>query len=190
MTQGEGSQDIGIIADGEIEMCYKVQKGNILPIAKMGELDWFGETVLARNNIQLVSLKCVGNVTIVFVPKAALIESMSQDVIIMQNVIACLSDRISSVSRYALMNIDNNTLGKIGRQLLNQVEMLSTHYSGCDVIELKLTKCHIAALIGHTRQAIIPHLNKYVELKLLSFGYGTVTINSVEELKKYINSKP
>lgn len=188
INQGEASKEIGIIADGEIEICYKSQQGNILPVAMIGELDWFGETVLARNNIRLVSLKCIGNVSIVFVPKAALIDSMSQDVIIMQNVIACLSDRISSVSRYALMHIDNNTLGKIGRQLLNQVEMLSMHYSERDVIELKLTKCHIAALIGHTRQAIIPHLNKYTELNLLSFGYGSVTINSVKELKNYVNS--
>ncbi|MGO2508670.1 MAG: Crp/Fnr family transcriptional regulator [Vibrio hibernica] len=187
-NQGESSNEIGIIADGEIEICYKSQQGYILPIAIIGELDWFGETVLSRNNIRLVSLKCLGNVTVVFVPKAALLESMSQDVIIMQNVIACLSDRISSVGRYALMHIDNNTLGKIGRQLLNQVEMFSTYYSSRDVIELKLTKCQIAALIGHTRQAIIPYLNKYSELNLLSFGYGIVTINSIENLKGYVNS--
>ncbi|WP_186294763.1 Crp/Fnr family transcriptional regulator [Vibrio algivorus] len=185
VRQGEKNSDIGILADGELEINYKTHQEQVLPIAKIRPLEWFGENAFSINN-SLVSAKTTENSSVVFISKSVLFEAMAADEVIMNNVMMCLSDRVSSISRFALSYIDNDTLSKIGKHILNQVEMFSSNELPSECIELRLTKAHLAALIGQTRQSIIPYLNKYTELDLLSFGYGTIKINNINKLRAYI----
>lgn len=185
--QGKDNQEIGVLADGELEMWYTTPKGKHLPITKFGALGWFGSSALANDTENLVTVKTTRNSSVVFISKDLLMQAMAQDPVIMENVIRCLSNRISSISRFAFTYIDNDTLAKIGKQIISQVEMFSSCHSHSDEIELHLTKSHIASLIGQTRQSIVPYLNKYTELDLITFGYGTVKINNMSRLKKYIN---
>ncbi|WP_089137395.1 Crp/Fnr family transcriptional regulator [Vibrio rumoiensis] len=186
VRQGDRNSDIGILADGELEIIYQSPQNQIIPISKIKPLGWFGESALSQNS-PLVSVKTTQDSSIIFISKEALMHVMSKDTAIMNNVMKCLADRITSISRFALTYIDNDTLSKIGKQILNQVEMFSPYSCSSEVIELRLTKSDIAALIGQTRQSIIPYLNQYSDLKLLTFGYGTVKINNIDKLKVYID---
>ncbi|MGV3002783.1 Crp/Fnr family transcriptional regulator [Vibrio sp. E150_018] len=185
VRQGNKNRDIGILVDGELEVTYRTHQDQAIPIAKIKPLEWFGESGFSTNN-SLVSAKTTENSSVIFIPKSVLFDAMATDGVIMNNVMMCLSDRVFAISRFALSHIDNNTLSKIGKQILNQIEMFSSYKSSPECIELRLTKAHLAALIGQTRQSIIPYLNKYTELDLLSFGYGTIKINNINRLRAYV----
>ncbi|HCH02832.1 MAG TPA: Crp/Fnr family transcriptional regulator [Vibrio sp.] len=185
VRQGERNSDIGVLADGELEINYRTHQDQVLPIAKIKPLEWFGESAFSTNN-SLVSAKTTENSSVIFISTSVLFEAMNTDEVIMNNVMMCLSDRVFAISRFALSHIDNDTLSKIGKQILNQVEMFSSYESPPECIELRLTKTHLAALIGQTRQSISPYLNKYIELGLLSFGYGTIKINNINRLRAYV----
>ena len=43
VRQGDRNSDIGILADGELEIIYQSPQNQIIPISKIKPLGWFGE---------------------------------------------------------------------------------------------------------------------------------------------------
>ena len=94
----------------------------------------------------------------------------------------------------AISIIEDNALrdmpGRVGRRLLFLAQMHEPGETGEGPVTFKLTREHIANMMGMTRQGVHRVLKALEREGLIAFSYGRVTVPDREALRRYLEERP
>ena len=186
--QDAPAEELLILASGQVGVYRRNEQGSNLLVAKVTTGGWFGEASFIPGFNRVVSIKALEDAIIVKLPTSRFIELCQIDPMLMRNTFSALARRGASIGHFALNNMTTNIPLKIARTILSHIEILGNQEPGKQTIKIKMTRSELAMVVGITRQALNKYIVSFVEEGTIAVGYGSITINSLESLKKKIET--
>lgn len=176
-----------IIAKGSVRINSISTKGKEVTLMIFDAGSWFGDNVFSPSMRRIFGATAHSDVTLLELPgdkfRQLLVKYPQSYPVILELLSRRLWSAISVIEDDAIRSIEE----RIGRRLL----LLTTYQtsqtaSTATPCTLKITREHIANMMGLTRQSVHKVLKKLEELGVISLSYGSITILSPKELEAYI----
>lgn len=183
--RGEVQSALSVVGSGSVRISSSNEAGRevILTLFEAGA--WFGDTVFSPGMPRVFGATAHSAGELVELPGQEYRALLARYPQAYPRTLDMLSRRLWS----AISIIEDNALldmpGRIGRRLLFLAE---TYDRGQDSgpVTFKLTREHIANMMGMTRQGVHGVLKNLEEEGLIHFGYGVVTLPDPRALRDYL----
>lgn len=182
--RGEVQSALSVVGSGSVRISSSNAAGREVMLTLFEPGAWFGDTVFSPGMPRVFGAVANTAGELVEVPGQEYRELLARYPQAYPRTLDMLSRRLWS----AISIIEDNALrdmpGRVGRRLLFLAEMHDHSRSG--PVTFKLTREHIANMMGMTRQGVHGVLKNLEEEGLIRFGYGVVTLPDTEALRDYL----
>lgn len=186
-SRGEVQSTLSVVATGSVRISSTSSEGReiILTVFETGA--WFGDTVFSPGMPRVFGATAHTSGQLVEIPGQEYRDLLARYPQAYPRTLDMLSRRLWS----AISVIENDALrdtpGRIGQRLLFLAQM---HGDGARTVTFKLTREHIASMMGMTRQGVHGVLKTLEQQHLIQFRYGQVTIPDLPALQRYLDERP
>lgn len=185
LSVDEPTHSIGIILSGKIEIQKNFASGKIVTISHKEDGDLFGEgSVFSKASTYPCNIFAKTNVTALFITKSVMLTLISNDVILLDNLLNSLANRV------LVLNLTTELLSysciqqKIAFSLLNMMG----HYRSHHIITLPYSKKTWAECLNISRPSLFRELKVLCTKKILSVENRTITILNKDALNSLLNN--
>lgn len=185
LAAGDLTDEIIILASGELALRTTNEKGQEFTVTRLSVGGWFGEAAFIPETQVVLTVRALEDSIIVKIPVSDVFKLCEIDTNVMKNAIISMATRARSIGKFSLNNMTTSSSLKILRTILFHIEVLDTKYQSCSA-ELKLTRSELAHIVGLSRPALDKYLKPITQSGLVSYGYGVLTVFSVDALRKQI----
>jgi len=186
-ARGEVQSTLSVIGSGSVRIDSTSSEGReiILTVFEAGA--WFGDTVFSPGMPRVFGATAHTDGELVEIPGQEYRDLLARYPEAYPRTLDMLSRRLWS----AISIIEDNALrdvpGRVGRRLLFLAQM---HDRGPGPVTFKLTREHIANMMGMTRQGVHGVLKALERQHLIQFSYGRVTVPDLAALQRYLDETP
>ncbi len=178
----EGDPGIGfyVVSDGLIKI-YKLSsegKEQILHIFGPGEP--FGEVAVFAGRTFPAYAACLTSSTVLFFPRQAFVQLISENPSLALNMLAVLSLRL----RQFTVQIENLSLKEVPGRLAAYLLMLSVEQNSTTSVMLKISKSQLASLIGTIPETLSRMLNRMADRDLIRVDGRRIRLLNLEALQE------
>ncbi|MEO1901589.1 MAG: Crp/Fnr family transcriptional regulator [Alcanivorax sp.] len=188
-ARGEVQSALSVVGAGSVRISSTSSDGREIMLTLFEPGAWFGDTVFSPGMPRVFGATAHSDGELVEVPGQAYRDLLARYPQAYPRTLDMLSRRLWS----AISIIEDNGLrdmpGRVGRRLLFLAQM---HEHDGQVgeangpVTFKLTREHIANMMGMTRQGVHRVLKVLEGEGLIAFSYGRVTVPDREALRRYL----
>ena len=180
-SENDQADGFYIVAQGKVKI-YKVSlegKEQILHIFGQGEP--FGEVPVFTGNVFPANAQTLEKCTLIFFPRHAFIEFISNNIPVVLNMMGVLSMRL----RQFTVQIENLSLKEIPSRLAGYLLFLAEEQQyNKNIIYLNISKKQLASLLGTIPETLSRIFSKMNDRKLIKVQGKSIQILDLERLKE------
>lgn len=177
---------LSVIASGTVRISSVNAAGREAILVIFGSGSWFGDTVFSPGTPRVFGATAHGSAAVAELPGEGFRSLMARYPESYPVALDLLSRRLWS----AMAIIEEDALrgihARVGRRLLFLAQMHSTGARATDPVTLRLTREHIASMMGMTRQGVHKVLKHLEATGLIVPGYGRVVVINPARLESYL----
>lgn len=184
--RGEVQSTLSVVGTGNVRISSTNPEGREVILTLFHAGAWFGDTVFSPGMPRVFGATAHSDGELLEIPGQDYRALLSRSPEAYPRTLDMLSRRLWS----AISVIEDNALrdmpGRLGRRLLFLAETLDGH-ALTEPVTFKLTREHIASMLGMSRQGVHGVLKQLEKEGLVRFGYGTVTLPDPQALRYYLD---
>ena len=188
--KGEPQTFLCVIARGMVRINSVNQEGRESVLIVFDQGAWVGDAVFAPGADRVYGATAHTQATLVELPGAYFRDLMSRYPQCYPVVLEGISRRLWSAMTVIQEDALRGTTVRIGRRLLFLCDMQRGGAEPGGPVTVRLTREHIANMMGMTRQGVHRTLKQFQREGLVELGYGQVTICSEDALRRYLDCCP
>ena len=189
-ARGEVQSALSVVGAGSVRISSTSSDGREIMLTLFEPGAWFGDTVFSPGVPRVFGATAHSDGELVEVPGQGYRDLLARYPEAYPRTLDMLSRRLWS----AISIIEDNALrdmpGRVGRRLLFLAQMHEPGETGDGAVTFKLTREHIANMMGMTRQGVHRVLKALEREGLIAFSYGRVTVPDREALRRYLEERP
>ncbi len=169
-SQGDGAEAVFYIQTGKVKLTVVSKEGKEAIVAILEAKAFFGEACLAGQVLRLETVTALGNVEVVRITKAAMIQLLHDDPAFSAGFLEYLLARSVRIQADLVDQLFNSAEKRLARVLL-----LMAHFGKegkPESIIPKITQEALAEMVGTTRPRISFFLNKFRKLGFINDNRG------------------
>ena len=188
--KGSLQSSLCVIAEGTVRISSVNSEGREATLIIFGASAWFGDTVFSPGTPRVYGATAHDATTILEIPGESFRQLLARYPQAYPVALDLVSRRLwsamSIIADDALRGID----ARVGRRLLflSQIQGHGENHSG--PVTFRLTREHIANMMGMTRQGVHRVIKGFEREGLLKLDYGRITVLDPGALKAYITNLP
>lgn len=183
-ARGEVQSTLSVVAAGSVRISSTSSEGREIILTVFDTGAWFGDTVFSPGMPRVFGATAHTSGALVELPGQDYRDLLARYPQAYPRTLDMLSRRLWS----AISIIEDNALRdvpeRVGRRLLFLAQM---HDDGPGAVTFKLTREHIANMMGMTRQGVHGVLKTLEQQQLIQFSYGRVTIPDLAALQRHLD---
>ncbi len=184
--KGSLQSGLCVIAEGSVRICSVNAEGREAVLMIFDHGSWFGDTVFSPNTPRVYGARAHESAVIVDLDGERFHDLMRRYPQSYPVVLDLLSQRL-----WATMSlIEDDALrgmpARVGRRLLFLAQMHDGNRIRSDAVSFRLTREHLASMMGMTRQGVHKVLKDFAGEGLIEFRYGRVTVTNPLALERYL----
>ncbi|WP_101675349.1 Crp/Fnr family transcriptional regulator [Alloalcanivorax mobilis] len=187
--RGEVQSTLSVVGSGSVRISSTNEQGREVLLTLFEAGAWFGDTVFSPGMPRVFGATAHTDGDLVEVPGQDYRELLARFPEAYPRTLDMLSRRLWSAISIIEDNVLRDIPARVGRRLLFLAEM-HDHSRGLGPVTFKLTREHIANMMGMTRQGVHGVLKTMEEEGLIHFGYGVITLPDPNALRDYLNRRP
>jgi CRP-like cAMP-binding protein len=173
-TQGDTAKDVHYVSEGVIKLTVLSRIGKEAVVGVLAPGDFFGEGVLANENVRLVTAKAMANSTVFAVSKAAMRQLLHDEPAFSDRFIKHMLTRNSRIEADLVDQLFNSSERRLARTLL----LLARYGDAAPETTLPLVSQEtLAEMIGATRTRVNFFMNKFRRLGFIEYN-GRIKVNA------------
>jgi CRP/FNR family cyclic AMP-dependent transcriptional regulator len=175
-SQGDSGKTVLYVQKGNVRLSVVNERGKEAVVAVLGEGDFFGEGCLAGQALRIGTATAVTSTTVLVIDKKEMSRVLHAEHSFSDRFIAHMLSRNIRVEEDLVDQLFNSSEKRLARALL-----LLARYGKEDKPEKVLPKISqemLAEMVGTTRSRVNFFMNKFRKLGLISYGGGSLEINS------------
>ncbi|MGD0303306.1 MAG: Crp/Fnr family transcriptional regulator [Candidatus Acidiferrales bacterium] len=175
-SQGDSGKTVLYVQKGNVRLSVVNERGKEAVVAVLGEGDFFGEGCLAGQALRIGTATAVTSTTVLVIDKKEMSRVLHEEHAFSDRFIAHMISRNIRVEEDLVDQLFNSSEKRLARALL-----LLARYGKEDKPEKVLPKISqemLAEMVGTTRSRVNFFMNKFRKLGLISYGGGSLQINS------------
>ena len=184
--RGQVQSALSVVGAGSVRISSTSAEGREIMLTLFEPGAWFGDTVFSPGMPRVFGATAHSDGELVEVPGQAYRDLLTRYPEAYPRTLDMLSRRLWS----AISIIEDNALrdmpGRVGRRLLFLAAMHDPGSRASGPVTFKLTREHIANMMGMTRQGVHRVLKILEAEGLIVFSYGQVTVPDPEALRTYL----
>lgn len=184
--KGSLQSGICVIAEGGVRICSVNAEGREAVLMIFDHGTWFGDTVFSPGTPRVYGARAHEPVVLIDLPGEVFRDLMRRYPESYPVVLDLISQRLwatmSLIEDDALRGIP----ARVGRRLLFLAQMHDGGHIRSGPVTFRLTREHIASMMGMTRQGVHKVLKTFEAEGLISFSYGRVTVTDPAELERHL----
>ncbi|MCM0612891.1 Crp/Fnr family transcriptional regulator [Marinobacter sediminum] len=188
--KGSMQSSLCVIANGTVRISSVNSEGREATLIIFGAAAWFGDTVFSPGTPRVYGATAHDATTIVEVPGEGFRQLLARYPEAYPVALDLVSRRLwsamSIIADDALRGID----ARVGRRLLFLTQIQGYDEFDSRPMTFRLTREHIANMMGMTRQGIHRVIQRFERAGLLKLEYGRVTVNDPRALQAYLTALP
>lgn len=185
--QGAQNTTLCVIAEGVVRISSINAAGREATLIMFSAGAWFGDAVFSPGMPRVYGATAHEPVTVVELPGEGFRSLMGRYPQCYPVVLDMVSRRLwaamSIIEDDALRNIQT----RIGRRLLFLGQVQGDGEVGSEPVTIRITREHIANMMGMTRQGVHKWIKEFEGQGLLSLAYGSITLTNPAALKAYLS---
>ncbi|TGN40392.1 Crp/Fnr family transcriptional regulator [Marinobacter confluentis] len=185
--QGAANTTLCVIADGVVRISSINPGGREATLVMFSTGAWFGDAVFSPGMPRVYGATAHEPVTLVELPGDGFRALMGRYPQCYPVVLDMVSRRLwaamSIIEDDALRNIPT----RIGRRLLFLAQMQSDGEPDAEPVSIRITREHMANMMGMTRQGVHKWIKAFEREGLLSLGYGSITLTDPAALQAFLS---
>ena len=189
-VRGEVQSSLSVVAAGGVRISSTNSEGREIILTVFEPGAWFGDTVFSPGMPRVFGATAHTAGQLVEIPGQDYRDLLARYPEAYPRTLDMLSRRLWS----AISIIEDDALrdvpARVGRRLLFLAQMHENADGGAGPITFKLTREHIANMMGMTRQGVHGVLKTLEQQKLIEFSYGRVTVPDLAALQRYLDHAP
>ncbi|MBR9789869.1 MAG: Crp/Fnr family transcriptional regulator [Vibrionaceae bacterium] len=185
-SKGDKHSSLMVIAKGAVRVNSISTKGKEVTLMIFDTGGWFGDNVFSPGMPRIFGATAHSDVTLLELPgdkfRQLLAKYPQSYPVILDLMSRRLWSAISVIEDDAIRGIEE----RIGRRLLLLATYQTNRAINADPCVVRVTREHIANMMGLTRQSVHKVLKKLEELGILKLGYGSITIPNPLLMEEYL----
>ncbi|TBW50587.1 Crp/Fnr family transcriptional regulator [Marinobacter halodurans] len=186
--KGSLQSGICVIAEGGVRICSFNAEGREAVLMIFDHGTWFGDTVFSPDTPRVYGARAHERAVIVDLPGDVFRDLMRRYPQSYPVVLDLLSQRLwatmSLIEDDALRGIP----ARVGRRLMFLAQMHNGGRIGREPVSFRLTREHLAGMMGMTRQGVHKVLKAFEAEGLIAFSYGRVTVTDPVALEQHVST--
>ncbi len=186
--KGSRQSTISVIAQGTVRISSVNAAGREAMLIIFDKGTWFGDTVFSPGTPRVYGATAHTEAVIVEMQGEFFRELMRRYPESYPNVLDLLSRRLwasmSLIEDDALRGVP----ARVGRRLLFLAQMHSGGHTLSEPVTFRLTREHIANMMGMTRQGVHKVLKAFEAQQMIVLSYGHVTVQDARALEAYLKT--
>lgn len=185
-NKGDKHSSLMVIAKGSVRVNSISPKGKEVTLMIFDTGGWFGDNVFSPGMPRIFGATAHSDVTLLELPgdkfRQLLAKYPQSYPVILDLMSRRLWSAISVIEDDAIRGIEE----RIGRRLLLLATYQTNQPINADPCVVRVTREHIANMMGLTRQSVHKVLKKLEALGTLTLSYGSITIHNPLEMEEYL----
>lgn len=185
-SKGDKHSSLMVIAKGAVRVNSISTKGKEVTLMIFDTGGWFGDNVFSPGMPRIFGATAHSDVTLLDLPGDKFRQLLAKYPQSYPVIVDLLSRRlwsaISVIEDDAIRGIEE----RIGRRLLLLASYQTNQPINADPCVVRVTREHIANMMGLTRQSVHKVLKKLEEMGILHLSYGSITIPNPLEMEEYL----
>ncbi len=185
-SKGDKHSSLMVIAKGDVRVNSISAKGKEVTLMILVTGSWFGDNVFSPGTPRIFGATAHSDVTLLELPgekfRQLLAKYPQSYPVILDLLSRRLWSAISVIEDDAIRGIEE----RIGRRLLLLAAYQTNQAISASPCVVRVTREHIANMMGLTRQSVHKILKKMESLGILTLSYGSITITNPLEMEKYL----
>lgn len=185
-NKGDKHSSLMVIAKGAVRVNSISAKGKEVTLMIFDAGGWFGDNVFSPGMPRIFGATAHSDVTLLEFPgdkfRQLLAKYPQSYPVILDLMSRRLWSAISVIEDDAIRGIEE----RIGRRLLLLAEYQTNRAISANPCVVRVTREHIANMMGLTRQSVHKVLKKLEGLGILNLSYGCITILNPLEMEEYL----
>ncbi len=185
-SKGDKHSSLMVIAKGAVRINSISTKGKEVTLMIFDTGGWFGDNVFSPGMPRIFGATAHSDVTLLELPgdkfRQLLAKYPQSYPVILELLSRRLWSAISVIEDDAIRGIEE----RIGRRLLLLASYQTNHVISTKPCTVKVTREHIANMMGLTRQSVHKILKNMEELGILHLSYGSITIVNPSGMEQYL----
>ncbi|BES72896.1 Crp/Fnr family transcriptional regulator [Marinobacter nanhaiticus D15-8W] len=184
--KGTLQSSICVIAEGTVRISSVNAEGREAVLIIFDHGTWFGDTVFSPRTPRVYGARAHEAATIVDLPGEYFRTLMQRYPESYPVVLDLVSQRLWAAMSMIEDDALRGTQTRVGRRLLFLAQMHSGGHIRSESVTFRLTREHIANMMGMTRQGVHKVLKNFEAEGHIAFSYGRVTVNDPVALEQYL----
>lgn len=185
-SKGDKQSSLMVIAKGDVRVNSISAKGKEVTLMILVTGSWFGDNVFSPGTPRIFGATAHSDVTLLELPgekfRQLLAKYPQSYPVILDLLSRRLWSAISVIEDDAIRGIEE----RIGRRLLLLAAYQTNQAISANPCVVRVTREHIANMMGLTRQSVHKVLKKMEGLGILNLSYGSITIPNPLEMEEYL----
>lgn len=185
--QGDPNTTLCVIAEGVVRISSINSAGREATLIMFNAGAWFGDAVFSPGMPRVYGATAHNPVTLVELPGdgfRALMKRYPQCYpVVLDKVSRRLGATLSIIEDDALRDIPS----RIGRRLLFLAEIQGSGEAGIEPVVIRITREHLANMMGMTRQGVHKWIKEFEREGLVSLAYGSIELINPAALQAYLS---
>lgn len=187
--RGEVQSTLCVIATGSVRLSSLTVEGREAVLVILNAGSWFGDAVFSPGHPRVYDALAHEVTEVLDVPGETFRQVLDRYPQAYPRVVKLLSRRLLSTMAIIEDDALRDTLTRIARRLMFLARMHTGRREPTESVTFRLTREHIANMMGMTRQGVHAVLRQMADEELIELGYGRVTIPDPARLQAYIDKR-
>lgn len=176
-----------LVAKGRVKICYVTPDGkqSILGFVDTGEL--FGELSLFDTSNRQEFAEAIETSTIVLIPKAAMLQLMSNHQHVCVGITKLIGDRRQRIERRLRNLLFRSNRERVVHLLIEMAEKYGVRTDAGIELTIKLSHQEMASTIGSTRETVTVMLGQLQAENCIRIARRRITITDLDKLSQEVN---
>lgn len=186
--KGEPQSNLCVIAEGMVRISSVNAEGREAVLIIFDQGTWFGDAVFSPGTGRVYGATAHEGAELVELPGPFFRELMQRYPESYPMVLDLISQRLWSAISMIEEDALRGTEARVGRRLLFLAQMQRGGMPAGGPVTVRLTREHIANMMGMTRQGVHGVLKGFRQRGLIQLGYGQITIEDEAALQGYLST--
>lgn len=188
--KGSMQSSLCVIADGTVRISSVNSEGREVTLIIFGTAAWFGDTVFSPGTPRVYGATAHDDTTIVEMPGEGFRQLLARYPEAYPVVLDLVSRRLWSAMSIIADDALRGIEARVGRRLLFLAQIQGHGETGARPVTFRLTREHIANMMGMTRQGVHRVIKAFEKEGLLKLEYGRITVTNPATLQAYLDHLP
>ena len=168
-SQGDAGEDVRYVQKGAVQLSVLSRLGKEAVVGMLAPGDFFGEGVLAGQEVRIETARALTASTVLVIEKEAMVRLLHEEPLFADRFISHMQNRNLRIEADLVDQLFNSSEKRLARTLL-----LLARYGQANPQQTlpKISQETLAAMIGATRSRVNYFMNKFRKLGLIEYNGG------------------